>query len=348
MRFIGCVAAGLIAFTTTAEAARQTTTEFASLQSTIDWINNYRAEQPISVAPLAIRALSMHGGFREPEAAGVYIGFIAGLIGTNERNARSLIDRMLPVRSEDEWAIVRGIAYSGHPQWRQLLSEVSPRLPTRAAMIQQYLDGTLPVLSSLTIKPSPTSWQRMKEALSAGWLTAKKDDSKKQNLEPTQMLLDVLWGYYLASGSYAPIMTIVDLLPWSKDRDDTERLTIGSMAKYTLAMNASRDPQLLVVLKHLRKSKISNDVAAPLDEVIAAADTADAGKLRKNALASIEELKIKGPNYKRDMSTWNKIGQGALAVGCVAAAATGHIEFGLPCVIGGGASNAVAYYMNDR
>ena len=42
-----------------------------------------------------------------------------------------------------------------------------------------------------------------------------------------------------------------------------------------------------------------------------------------------------------------KVGQGALAVGCVAAAVAGMVELGLPCVIGGGATNAVAYYMND-
>jgi hypothetical protein len=37
---------------------------------------------------------------------------------------------------------------------------------------------------------------------------------------------------------------------------------------------------------------------------------------------------------------WGQVGQGALAVGCIAAAATGHIELGLPCVIGGGVSSA--------
>ena len=61
---------------------------------------------------------------------------------------------------------------------------------------------------------------------------------------------------------------------------------------------------------------------------------------RKLALAAIEELKRKGPGYKRDISTWGQIGQGALALGCIVAATTGHVELGLPCIISGAASSA--------
>jgi hypothetical protein len=30
------------------------------------------------------------------------------------------------------------------------------------------------------------------------------------------------------------------------------------------------------------------------------------------------------------------------------AAATGHVEFGLPCVIGGSTASAAMYYMNEK
>jgi hypothetical protein len=346
MRLIAITVGGLLSIS--GAVAANAPLPFSSLPSTIDWINSYRAERPAAQAPLAIRALSYHGAFKEPEAAGVYVGFIAGLIGTHPDNAETLIRKMLPVRDEDQWAIVRGIAYSGHPHWKQLLREFAPDLPARAVMIAQYLDGTLPVLEELSITPSPTTFQRMRDALKVDWFDS-KPPKKKPVLEPTQTLLDTLWGYYLASGSYAPVMRMVELLPWSKNKDDVDRLTVGSMAKYTLAMNAARDPDLLAALKHVRDGKHQNkETAAILGEIIEAAETADAGHLRKDALVAIEQLKMKGPAYKREMSTWGKVGQGALAVGCVAAAATGHIELGLPCVIGGGATNAAAYYINDR
>jgi hypothetical protein len=143
-------------------------------------------------------------------------------------------------------------------------------------------------------------------------------------------------------------LRIVALLPWSKDRDNVDRLTVGSMAKYTLATNASRDPALLEKLKTIREARSQTaEMKALLGEVIHAAEVADAGKMRKDALAAIEQLKIKGPNYRREISAWAMLGQGALAVGCVTAAALGQLEFGLPCVIGGGASSAAMYYMKE-
>jgi hypothetical protein len=63
-------------------------------------------------------------------------------------------------------------------------------------------------------------------------------------------------------------------------------------------------------------------------------------------MASIEDLRRKGPGYKRDISLMGQVGQGALALGCIAAAYTGQIELGLPCVVAGGLSSAVMSYWN--
>ena len=318
-----------------------------SLQSSVDWINDYRRTHDVAHAPLAIRALSYHGAFKEPETSGVYVGFIAGLLASNPDKAEPLIDKMLPVREEDQWAIVRGIAYSGLPNWKALLSRFANRLDKRELMIADYLNGRLPTLGSLVIKPAPSTWDIVQEKFKITWPGEKKPD-KPNVLEPSQEVLDTLWGYYLASGSYAPVLRIVALLPWSKDRDNVDRLTIGSMAKYTLATNASRDPALLEKLKTIREANSqTTETKALLGEIIHAAEVADAAKMRKDALAAIEQLKIKGPNYKREISGWAMVGQGALAVGCVAAAALGQLEFGLPCVIGGGASSAAMYYMKE-
>jgi hypothetical protein len=37
-----------------------------------------------------------------------------------------------------------------------------------------------------------------------------------------------------------------------------------------------------------------------------------------------------------------------LAAGCIVAAATGQVELGLPCVLGGGLSSAALYYWNNN
>ena len=62
-------------------------------------------------------------------------------------------------------------------------------------------------------------------------------------------------------------------------------------------------------------------------------------------MASIEELRRKGPQSRRDISKWGKIGIGALSLGCIGAAATGQVYLGLPCVVGGAlASGGLKYY----
>ena len=62
-------------------------------------------------------------------------------------------------------------------------------------------------------------------------------------LELTPDLLDTLWGYYYATGNYRPLSRIILMLRWSKERDAIEKLTLGSMAKYTLAINSARNPR---------------------------------------------------------------------------------------------------------
>ena len=54
----------------------------------------------------------------------------------------------------------------------------------------------------------------------------------------------------------------------------------------------------------------------------------------------MEELKRKGPGSKRDMMTAGRIGEGAIALGCIGAAATGNVALGLPCVVGGAVTSA--------
>jgi hypothetical protein len=97
------------------------------------------------------------------------------------------------------------------------------------------------------------------------------------------------------------------------------------------------------MLKQL-KSRQPEDTAKILGEVIAAAETVDGPQLRKQAMAAIEELRRKGPGSRRNVALWGQIGQGALALGCIAAAAASLTSLGLPCVVGGAVSSAALHY----
>jgi hypothetical protein len=229
---------------------------------------------------------------------------------------------------------VRAIAYSGHPQWQALLRKFAERMPSRQVMIDKYLAGKLPTLYQVSFDDKTSTWTTVKS-----YIPFTKPPPKEVALDPGPELLDTYWGVYFANGTYRPVSRIIAMLAWSTDNNSVEKLTLGSMAKYTLASNATRDPDLLAMLKRYRDNN-PKAVVTSLNEVIDAAETVETAKLRKDALASIEELRRKGPGYKRNISLWGQVGQGALALGCIAAATTGHVELGLPCVVAGGVSSA--------
>ena len=106
------------------QPARRSTPEIdprASLSVVQQWIYNYRAKPDYAHVPAAVRVLFHAQTFKEPENAGIYLGFIAGAIGSNPAKAEQLVNSFFPVPPEDEWVIVRAIAYFGLPDWRNLL-----------------------------------------------------------------------------------------------------------------------------------------------------------------------------------------------------------------------------------
>jgi hypothetical protein len=329
-----------------APAAPSRVDEHASLEAVQKWMMGYRFKPDPARVPAAFRALGLIGALKDPEQSGLYVGFLAGVIGTNPSRAGQLIAKMFPMPAEDEWVIVRAIAYSGLPGWKALLSEFTDRMPSRRVMIDTYLAGQLPTLDAVKLeRDKPGFMQQLGNTFSFD--KTKSAPKKELTLETNPELLDTLWGYYFATGANAPITRIIAMLPWSNDHDSVERLTAGSTAKYTLANYASRDPALLAVLKHLAGNQ-RKEIAPVLTEVILAAETVNLTAIHKDQLAAIEDLKRKGPQYKRDANLWAQMGQGALALGCVVAAALGQVEFGIPCVIGGSASSAAVYYWNSQ
>jgi hypothetical protein len=327
-----------------AAATPTSTSDLATTDAVLRWINGYRKKPDLAHVPVAVRTLSRLDALRESETAAVYVGFVAGIIGSNPQKADELVEKMLAIKAEDDWFIVRAVAYSGMPNWRDLLSRFADRMPTRRLMIEKYASGKLPALDAIAFEASPTAMDRVKGfTASVGNFVTGHKTPEPVRLEANPEVLDTLWGYYFATASYEPVERILRMLPWSKDRQDTDKLTVGSMAKFTLASNAAHDAQLLAMLRREVHHQ-PPDVQPIVNEIIEAVDTMEIARLRKMALAAIDDLKRKGPGYKRDLSTWGQVGQGAVALGCVAAAATGQVEFGLPCVVGGALGSAALNY----
>lgn len=286
---------------------------FAKAEELLAWINGYRLNPEPKRLPAAIKAMQQSGVTKDMDQAGVYIGFTAGVIGSNPEEAETLIASCFPLPPADQVLLIKAIAYSGLADWKELLIKFVERMPARKVLIDKYLFANKPVLADLPMGDDSTT-------------------------------IDINWGYYFATGSEAPVRRIVSALAWTLDRNEIEKLTIGAMAKWTLAQNASRDADLLAMLKSIAPEEKA-EVRAPLHEVIEGAETLELAKIRKQAMASIEELRAKGPENVRNYNWWGQAGQTVLALGCVAAGALGQVQFGIPCVVGGAASTAALKYL---
>lgn len=287
--------------------------EFTKSEHVLKWINDYRTAPEPDRLPEVVRAMGDLGLFRDLESAGVYIGFIGGVLGANPDRAELLVSRIFPLPPEDQVVLIRAIAYSDLPDWKALLQKFVERMPARQVLIRKYLYGDGKTLAELPV-------------------------------DEGAYVVDALWGYYYATGYRQPIHRIVGALALSLDKNDVEKLTIGSMAKWTLASNASREKDLLDILSEEMNTQPA-EVRKPLREVIEAAETFETGKIRKDALAAIEELKTKGSLNSRNFAWWGQVGQTALALGCVGAAAGGLVVAGIPCVVGGAVSSAALKYL---
>jgi hypothetical protein len=297
-----------------AKKAREPAKAFERAEAVLKWINGYRGEPEPAKLPAAVRAMGEYGLLRELDQAGLQVGFIAGVLATNPDDAARLIAQMFPMPPEDQVILIKAIAFSGLPNWKAVLSAFAERMPARQVLIDKYLFGDGKTLFELP-------------------------------LDEGSFVLDSHWGYYFGSGSEAAVGRIVSALAWMSEGDSVDRLTIAAMAKWTLASNATRDKDLLDTLKGQMNVQESDVARRHLREVILAAETFETAKIRRDAVAAIDQLKARGPESARNYAWWGQAGQTVLALGCVAASAMGQVQLGIPCVVGGAVSTAALKYL---
>lgn len=304
------------------QAAPEPQSEFASVDRLMDWVTNYRSHKNPSRVPAAVHAMQDFGLFADEEKAWFCTGFIAGVLGSNPKDGPGLIPRMFPLPDKEQAVIIRAIAYSGRPDWRELLEKNSARMPLRRPLIDDFIAGKRPTLMDLPLDHGGSPG------------------------------IYALWGYYVATGQYEPVVRIMGALRWSKNKEDSsfsfrkvfsgwghdpsavEKITTGGTAKWTLASYAERDRQLLNLYR-AEYARQPQEIAKPLKDVIEAAEIFEAEKIRKDQFGAIEDAQKQQMTNEAGMTKGATAGSIAIATGCVAASALGQAYIALPCVIGG-------------
>jgi hypothetical protein len=288
---------------------------FADTDAILRFIDEYRHDRKPVELPDLVKAMSSQGLLRDPEKSGLFVGFTAGVLGANPKIADTLIDAMFPLPPQDQSLVIMAIAYSGLHDWKQRLTRVSERMPARNALVRKMLYGKEPGLYE---KP----------------------------LDQDLALLDMLWGYHLATGLDRPVRRIITALAWAKESENIDRLTLAGVAKWTLATNAQKERELLRTYRDELPS-LPKATADELRDVIKAAEGFETPRIRKESLAAIEDLKRRNPTQQGKWAKAANIGSVAVAIGCVALAATGQAALGVPCIITGAVTSGAAKLMQD-
>ena len=294
---------------------------FTSAERLMDWVSNYRNHKTPSRVPAAVHAMRQYGLFGDEEKAWFCTGFIAGVLGSNPKDGPNLVARMLPMPDKDQAVLIRAIAFSGRPDWRDLLTKYKARMPLREPLIDSYLSGKAKPLMEADLADGPS-------------------------------VVYTLWGYYVATGQYEPVVRIIEALRWSKNKNDgnfsikkiftgwrndpsaVEKISTGATAKWTLASYAERNRDLLSLYR-AEYERQPKEISKPLRDVIMSAEVFESEKIRKDQFGAIEDAhKMKATN-EAGMSKGATAGSIAIATGCVAASALGQIYIAVPCVIGG-------------
>ena len=295
---------------------------FTSPDQLMDWISNYRDHKEPARVPAAVHAMKDYGLFGDEEKAWFCTGFIAGVLGANPKDGPGMISKMFPMPDKEQAVIIRAIAYSGRPDWRELLEKNASKMKLRRPLIDDFLAGKRPTLMTLPLDHGGSPG------------------------------IYALWGYYVATGQHEPVVRIMEALRWSKTKADSgfsfrkvfsgwgsdpsavEKITTGGTAKWTLASYAERDRELLALYR-AELGRQPEEIAIPLKDVIEAAENFESEKVRKDQFGAIDDAQRQKLSNEAGMTKGATAGSIAIATGCVAASALGQAYIALPCVIGG-------------
>lgn len=295
---------------------------YSSNVQLLEWIYSYRSKPEPGRLPEAVKAMKRLGLFRDSEKSEFFVGFIAGVLAKNQLKASRLIKGMFPMPPKEQAVIIKSIAYSGLGTWQTLLKKFSPKMPHRQRLIDEYLSGEKKTLMEVPLESGPP-------------------------------VLYALWGYYVATGYYEPVVRVIQALEWSKgggpqegafrrrvrsaftlsDGDELAKATVGGTAKWTLVSHAERDRNLIDFYR-VQRDYLSEEMTAKLDQVIDAAEAFESERIRKEELTVMDDIRRRNP----DGAGFNRattLGSVAIATGCVAATAAGQAAIAVPCIVTG-------------
>lgn len=203
----------------------------------------YKHPEPAVVVD-AMLALGKQGALKNPETAAPFFGFLAGVLSKNPATVPAMLRRLAALPPDDQPVVVLGVWYSGRPDAKALLAGLAKDMPEQRAMIEDLSRSNPARLVELPLDKDPG-------------------------------VLAALWGNFMATGDEAPVLRVMDALPFTMiAQGDPQRLAMGRVAEWSLASNAAQHPRVMEIVRRQAAARtgsmanILNRVVAKAEEVI--------------------------------------------------------------------------------
>jgi hypothetical protein len=213
---------------------------FATTADLGQWVANYYLRPDPSRSVQAVAAASELGLFAQGRASATFVGFLAGVLRREPSVAKDAVTRLAKLPKAEQPMVVLAVWYSGHPETKKLMGDLSRAMPDHKAMFDE-----------LSAQPA----QRLEDL----------------PLEQGTWVVDALWGSFMATGEEKPVVRIMSALPWAAIPGNGAKQVAGNAAKVSLTSNAVQHPRVLAISKaHVARQP--KEVSAPLAEVILRAE----------------------------------------------------------------------------
>lgn len=209
-----------------------------------EWVTYYYLDpHPDEVAD-ALKAISAQGLFDNDDAQAPLSGFFAEVFKANPTRIEEWVKPYIGIPN-------RGILYSA--LWMAHSKESNAALeqlakgaaPDEAKQLRELIASPPPTVGSMAID-SPAS-------------------------------LDYLWGCFMATGSEAPVLRIIDQFKLADLKGDIAAKAIGGAAKWSVAANARQHDKVLTIVR-ARAETADPETKARLREILARIDAERAHK----------------------------------------------------------------------
>jgi hypothetical protein len=181
------------------------------------WLAHFHEAPEPDLVPAALLSANKLGMFQGGARSFAYLGFITGVMSKYPGQAAAIARALVSLPADDQPAVIVGVWYSTATGKKQILKSLAELMPVHKDTINYLADNESKPVFTLPMEDG--SW-----------------------------VLDVMWGYYMASGDVRAVSRVIDALQLAND-PAKNKATAADQAQWSLTVQGKLQPGVLATVR---------------------------------------------------------------------------------------------------